>query len=461
MTLRMPRALRERVSEMRGEQRGSWMLTQAFRIAAWLVVAGLGWVFACLALGVSSDDTTPAAIVMGVVGWVLPLAVGFAFGRRVSSQLDYGPREAGLAAAGGMGLLIIANSLVGILRAGAGASALGLAQWSPVASALMQLVGLALTGGSGALGAWHWRQGVGRLAQQCLRGPRHVKSPSPAMGGRSPMGTSRLAVLWSGTVLLALGVGYGAGAHFGRGRAEQRTEQPAPPAPPVVQPPDDPLPQAVEDWGDEIGPKVYILRDDEPARTEGDPDLRRRLSRFLERPKVMAARMYAREGPGWPKGPTDVYLVWDPGDVRSQLHGIKWIGPPGNPSEAGIHRVFALHLGGCHGLVFVDVDGDGRREVITSSPGADQWTVAIVDLFAPDGAIRKDKGLPFTNDEWWKFADLDNDGVYEAITAGPAWDVENLERDGTNEQQVFAVYSFSEGEWALSTVQDADPTVGR
>ena len=266
---------------------------------------------------------------------------------------------------------------------------------------------------------------------------------------------NRSTWLWLGAVLVASAVAYEAGAHS----SSSRGLAPSEPAPQSR--PDDVLPPAVENWGDQIGASVYIIRSVEPPRMEADADLHARVNRFLEPPVIKAARVYAPEGPESPKGPTDVYLVWDPGDVRSQLHGIEWFDPPGNPSEVGLHRIYPLSLGGCDGLVFLDVDGDGRREVITSQPGVNQWTVAIVDLFAPDGAVSKDQGLPLTKSEWWKFADLDKDGVYEAITAGPAWDVEGLTERSANQRRVFAVYSLCNGRWSLASVHDSDPTVGR
>ncbi len=276
------------------------------------------------------------------------------------------------------------------------------------------------------------------------------------------MRTHQPAWLWISTVALAMGVGYGAGAHFGGGRGQEPVQQPPPLTSETALPEDDPLPPAVEDWGDEVSPGVYVLRSLEPPQIEDDDDLRARLRCFLEPPGVVAARVYAPDDPDdpfWPKGPIDVYLVYNHADMRSQLHGIMWFGPDDNPSEVGSHLIYSLHLGNCYGLMFLDVDGDGRREVITTSPGADQYSLAIVDLFAPGGPDRKSGGLPFTNSEWWKFADLDDDGVYEAITEGPAWDVKNEVRDGENEQRVFAVYSLSGDEWSLSSVHEDDPTV--
>lgn len=275
------------------------------------------------------------------------------------------------------------------------------------------------------------------------------------------MGTRRWGVLWGVAVVAALGVGYGVGAYLGPGRADEVVEQPASDMAEVMRPTADPVPAAVENWGDHVGPSVYILRRAEARRMEADAALRARVMRFREQPEVIAARVYRPEGPEWPKGPTDVYLVGNRTDMQSELHGIYWYSPVDDPDGTACHERWALGAGGSHGLTLLDVDGDGRREVITSMAGVNTWGVAIVDLFAPDGAVGKYEGLPFTQNDWWKFADLDDDGIYEAVTVGPAWVVRGMEPDETKEQRVFAVYSFSEGEWSLSDVLEDDPTLAQ
>lgn len=274
------------------------------------------------------------------------------------------------------------------------------------------------------------------------------------------MTLKRATWLWILALAAALGIGYLAGAHFGAETEVQIVERP------VVRPPepeadeDDPVPEPVEDWGDEVAPGVYILRSLAPSQMEADEDLRARVERFVEPPIVVAARVYRPESPEHPKGPTDVYLVANPADMEFELHGIYWYGPGDAPTGTAWHREWTLGIGGHFGLVLLDVDGDGREEVMTTSPGANIWRPTIIDLFA-DEAVWKGKGLPSTKSPWWKFADLDDDGDYEAITEGPARSVAWGATGWDPDEEVFAVYSLQDSEWSLTDVYDEDPTIRR
>lgn len=216
-------------------------------------------------------------------------------------------------------------------------------------------------------------------------------------------------------------------------------------------------------WHDEGENGVYIVQHRDPPAVEDDAGLRQRVGRFLQTRKILAARNYAPEGPGNPKGPIDVYAVWNPADVRTQLHAVHWMGPSDRPSEVVDHLIYTAHLATCSELVFLDVDGDGRREVVTIFPGANVCRPAILDLTGPAAPETKDAGLEPWPSLWWKLADLEGDGRYEAVTQVGGQAVRRLPDaldwpEFAAAEGAYLVYALRGHRWHLDSVLREDPT---
>ena len=183
--------------------------------------------------------------------------------------------------------------------------------------------------------------------------------------------------------------------------------------------------------------------------------------RKLEHPvHVMAARRYVREGPQSPTGPTDVYVVWNPVDFRREVHMVAWYAGYDTVAE---HRIVPLSPANVNDLVLLDIDGDGRREVITLDAGINTPYVVILDFGRAQGEETVLEGLPGPRAEEWKFVDLDADGRYECVarTRGrylSRHDDANQFPVLTEDERAYLIYHWAGHEYVLSGVVRKDPT---
>jgi hypothetical protein len=152
---------------------------------------------------------------------------------------------------------------------------------------------------------------------------------------------------------------------------------------------------------------------DEAPVIEDDPLLRQRVQVFESGLHVLGARRYAHG----PRDCTaDVYLVRNDADQDLEVHLLEWREPAG---EWGTHMhdiASGLNHFASNQLVFLDLEGDGHREIIILRAGANFLVPAILDFRRPKGEREVLPGITALKGEpVYTFYDLDGDGRYECI----------------------------------------------
>lgn len=230
------------------------------------------------------------------------------------------------------------------------------------------------------------------------------------------------------------------------------TTGPEPPAPlgaaGVVDDTDDGTPAPP---GCTAAPGVRVLWNQRPPAIEDDEGLRARVARFQRPAVVEMAQHYADPGPD--HGPIDVFMVQRDGVSGLELHWIEWYG-----DGTGMKRdeVGSFGLASCNGLLLLDVDGDGSREVITVTAGC----LDVFDFQKPRAERRRGGSL------WralcWRFADVDGDGTQEcaAVITPQVYEKAWGTPPDPAVSRWYKLYRWRDKGYELDAVYDHDPFGG-
>jgi len=216
-------------------------------------------------------------------------------------------------------------------------------------------------------------------------------------------------------------------------------------------------------WAEEGKGGAYVVKSRDWLAVEDDAGLKQRAAMFLRPPRLLAARNYAAQSPENPKGPIDVYSVYNSEELRARVHMVHWYHGDHGYEGTAWHTVFDLGLAGGHELVFLDLDRDGSREVITVLHGANTTGPIILDFGRPRGEEIVFEGLPPSKAHEWKFADLDGDGQYECVevTHGAAvnrWRDSDRQLPFSDDENVYITYGLEGEKYVLKEFLRKDPT---
>lgn len=113
---------------------------------------------------------------------------------------------------------------------------------------------------------------------------------------------------------------------------------------------------------------------------------------------------------------------------------------------------------GTEELDLIDLNGNGRREVVLLVGHADGWSKAVIDFAQPQGRelLFDSADCPHLTEPWTSFMDMDDDGKYEMIRrVSRPWLVTDLIEEATkvsddtgleNCKEVYLVYRLDSAE---------------
>ena len=131
----------------------SWLLRLAGEFFLWLLVGYLCWwgLFFWLVPALLTVDPLTLVLTTGDTGYLLPIPLAVAFGYRLRRRYRLSPGYAALVGLSGMGLLVLANGIAGIVG-----RVWGTVPPDPhlLRKSVVTLAMMVIVGASSALGAW-------------------------------------------------------------------------------------------------------------------------------------------------------------------------------------------------------------------------------------------------------------------------------------------------------------------
>jgi len=199
--------------------------------------------------------------------------------------------------------------------------------------------------------------------------------------------------------------------------------------------------------------------------TPADED--RCVREFEHASRLAIAREYSvpnerrRQGAAW------VFVVHNDLDTETRVHFVRWYPPPADVPPAQVHRIVTVNGWAMPRLALLDVNGDGREEVIIRVSGVSYSRIVIVDFNRPQGReiLLDDMEAPAS----WRsdFADLDRDGKCEIIRWVKGSKLSDRTDDGRkwaafkDAKTAYMIYHLREGKYRFFRVTTSYPIVGQ
>jgi hypothetical protein len=232
--------------------------------------------------------------------------------------------------------------------------------------------------------------------------------------------------------------------------------------------------RGASDTATALRPEVHVLdylgkAQQGPAQLQVPSDHVREFERART---VVAAAPYPGPTPQGIREPAEVYVVKNRLTLCTEVWMVE-VTPPDQPYSVSGQRVVEGPGVPTGHLLLLDLNGDGRREVIYGVAGVNCVTTAILDFEElpanewfgqPEGKEWRVEAVGGPGAPWVvKFGDLDADGEYEMIALVSGYDLRKCDDAHKwpafkDDETAYFIYHLEDGEYRLRDVLRDDPT---